>query len=283
MRFVIGSQKDHRRIAVNLSTYRTYLLLIPALNLVPFSVEVPVAFSTLLTGDTSINDSPVIFGTVELNIGDGYDEFTETNYSYHFFSANQQKVVSKFFSWTQHEFCVNRCDWRILAGNEKRIGKDCLNRGKIHHKYQFYISLLKDEDQEQFLNMNVYNQDHSGAGTNKILNWIFQGDYISWRLDQPMISNIFQVCSSLLLTVFTSWQSTVSQRMMISGVFSSSRMITTCVTAFLDDDSGSTGACTAIAELTTGDSVRVTGDSANPTVLRGDRYSGFTGFLIYDS
>ena len=45
-------------------------------SLLPFSVEVPVAFSTRLTDDTSINDSPVIFGVVDLNIGDGYDEFT---------------------------------------------------------------------------------------------------------------------------------------------------------------------------------------------------------------
>ena len=41
-----------------------------------FSVEVPVAFSTRLHEDTITNDSPVIFGTVDLNIGDGYDEFT---------------------------------------------------------------------------------------------------------------------------------------------------------------------------------------------------------------
>ena len=46
------------------------------LYLLHFSVEVPVAFSTRLTDDTIINDSPVIFGTVDLNIGDGYDEFT---------------------------------------------------------------------------------------------------------------------------------------------------------------------------------------------------------------
>ena len=39
-------------------------------------MEVQVAFSTRLTEDTIINDSPVIFGTVDLNIGDGYDEFT---------------------------------------------------------------------------------------------------------------------------------------------------------------------------------------------------------------
>ena len=45
-------------------------------SLLPFSVEVPVAFSTHLTDDTSITDGPVIFDVVDLNIGDGYDEFT---------------------------------------------------------------------------------------------------------------------------------------------------------------------------------------------------------------
>ena len=49
------------------------------------------------------------------------------------------------------------------------------------------------------------------------------------------------------------------------------------------DDIGDTATCIAIAELTTGDSVRVTGDSADPSALRGDSWSGFTGFLIYDS
>ena len=48
-------------------------------------------------------------------------------------------------------------------------------------------------------------------------------------------------------------------------------------------NNGDTATCTAIAELTTGDSVRVTGDSADPSALRGDSFSGFTGFLIYDS
>ena len=62
-------------------------------------------------------------------VGGMFDLFdcTETDNLYHFFWANQEKVVGKLFSWTQHEFCVNRCDWIILAGNEKRIGKDCLN------------------------------------------------------------------------------------------------------------------------------------------------------------
>ena len=26
-----------------------------------------------------------------------------------------------------YDFSVNRCDWRILMGNEKRIVRDCLN------------------------------------------------------------------------------------------------------------------------------------------------------------
>ena len=52
---------------------------------------------------------------------------SKTENSYHFFWANQ-KVISKFFSWTQYEFCVNRCYWRTLAGNEKKMGQDCLNR-----------------------------------------------------------------------------------------------------------------------------------------------------------
>ena len=41
-------------------------------------MEVPVAFSTRLDGDTVIDDGAVIFGTVDLNIGDGYDEFSGT-------------------------------------------------------------------------------------------------------------------------------------------------------------------------------------------------------------
>ena len=53
---------------------------------------------------------------------------SETDNSYHFFWANHQQGVSKFFSWIQYDFSVNSCDWRILAGNEKRIGWYCLNR-----------------------------------------------------------------------------------------------------------------------------------------------------------
>ena len=34
------------------------------------------SFSTRLHEDTDINDGPVIFGTVDLNVGDGYDELT---------------------------------------------------------------------------------------------------------------------------------------------------------------------------------------------------------------
>ena len=50
-----------------------------------------------------------------------------------------------------------------------------------------------------------------------------------------------------------------------------------------NNDNLSTSTCTAVAELTTEDSVRVTGDSSNLPNLRGDSWSGFTGFLIYDS
>ena len=39
-----------------------------------------------------------------------------------------EPIISKFFSWIQYDFSVNRCDWRILAGNEKRIGLYCLNQ-----------------------------------------------------------------------------------------------------------------------------------------------------------
>ena len=39
-----------------------------------------MAFSTRLHEDTITNDSPVIFGIVDLNIGDGYDEFTGNFY-----------------------------------------------------------------------------------------------------------------------------------------------------------------------------------------------------------
>ena len=47
--------------------------------------------------------------------------------------------------------------------------------------------------------------------------------------------------------------------------------------------SADTSTCTAIVELTEGDSVRVTGNSANSAVLRGDLWSGFTGFIIHES
>ena len=56
-----------------------------------------------------------------------------------------------------------------------------------------------------------------------------------------------------------------------------------CQGWFQGDRESSTATCTAVAELTVGDSVRVTGTSANPTSLRGGLQSGFTGFLVYDS
>ena len=41
-----------------------------------FSDEDQVAFSARLRDDTNINDSPVVFDEVDLNVGDGYDEFS---------------------------------------------------------------------------------------------------------------------------------------------------------------------------------------------------------------
>ena len=40
-----------------------------------------------------------------------------------------------------------------------------------------------------------------------------------------------------------------------------------------------TGTCTAIVQMTLGDSVRVTGDSSNPAIVSGSR-SGFVGHYI---
>ena len=37
------------------------------------------------------------------------------------FKPIEQNVNPKFYSWTQCDFCVNRCDWCGLVGNEKRI------------------------------------------------------------------------------------------------------------------------------------------------------------------
>ena len=53
---------------------------------------------------------------------------------------------------------------------------------------------------------------------------------------------------------------------------------------WLDEgNNADTSTCTAVAELTEGDSVRVTGDSADPSTLRGNSFSGFAGVLIYEN
>ena len=44
-----------------------------------------------------------------------------------------------------------------------------------------------------------------------------------------------------------------------------------------------TTTCTTVAELTTGDSLRMTGNSAEPSALRDYSLSGFAGFIAYDS
>ena len=53
-------------------------------------------------------------------------------------------------------------------------------------------------------------------------------------------------------------------------------------TAFITwENNYETGMCTAIVQLAVGDSVRVTGDSANPAAILSG-YSGFTGHIIND-
>ena len=51
--------------------------------------------------------------------------------SYHFFRINWQKGNIKFYSSTQYDFHVNRCERRIFASNKKRIVRDCLNQCKM--------------------------------------------------------------------------------------------------------------------------------------------------------
>ena len=60
----------------SLKRERPFLQLIYTVYFASILVEVPVAFSTRLTEDTGIDDSPVIFDVVDLNIEDGYDEFS---------------------------------------------------------------------------------------------------------------------------------------------------------------------------------------------------------------
>ena len=52
----------------------------------------------------------------------------ERHNSYYFFLANQQKVGTQIYSLTQCSLTVNKCDWHILAGNDKRINSHCLTR-----------------------------------------------------------------------------------------------------------------------------------------------------------
>ena len=65
-----------------------------------------------------------------------------------FLGANKQKAGIKSCSWTQYDFSVNRCDWCILVGNEKRIMWNCLNRGEFVEEYQSRRSNLFVRDKE---------------------------------------------------------------------------------------------------------------------------------------
>ena len=43
------------------------------------------------------------------------------------FETISKRWTLKFYSWTQYDFSVNKCDWCILAGNEK---KNCVGKSK---------------------------------------------------------------------------------------------------------------------------------------------------------
>ena len=58
--------------------------------------DVSAAFSTRLHEETTLSDSPLIFGIVDLNIGDGYDEFTgvlTSNHSDIISLTNEMKFI----------------------------------------------------------------------------------------------------------------------------------------------------------------------------------------------
>ena len=54
-----------------------------------------------------------------------------------------------------------------------------------------------------------------------------------------------------------------------------------CRAYVVSDGSVDTATCSAIAELSVGDSVRVTGDSSDPGVIQADG-SGFVGHIIIE-
>ena len=61
-------------MAVNLDLYTVFGMVI--LWFIFTEMNHSAAFSVRLHEHTELSDSPCIFGTVDLNIGDGYDEFT---------------------------------------------------------------------------------------------------------------------------------------------------------------------------------------------------------------
>ena len=84
------------------------------------------SFSTRLHEDTTINDGPVIFGTVDLNIGDGYDEFTGN--SKHLArlistSCRHCKKTQKH-NITSFLYQLRLCSDGTFAGVNKQLGPD---------------------------------------------------------------------------------------------------------------------------------------------------------------
>ena len=56
-----------------------------------------------------------------------------------------EPISKRLTSNSFHEFIVNRCDWCILAGNSKKIVRDCLHRKKEKTSRRRYPTFKKLE------------------------------------------------------------------------------------------------------------------------------------------
>ena len=71
-------------------------------------MEVPVAFSTSLQEDTDTDDNTIIFGIVDLNIEDGYDELTgnlitSTSFTFLFRKSSNHNKCLKLKNKNNHK------------------------------------------------------------------------------------------------------------------------------------------------------------------------------------
>ena len=89
------------------------------------------SFSTRLHEDTDIDDSAIIFGIVNINIGNGYDEFTGLKW----------KVLFLVYYQWQTQYCYNVGHFHISF-----IGQIQINRAQeflIFQSFKF-VKLVKN-------------------------------------------------------------------------------------------------------------------------------------------